>query len=97
VAKLTKKVQDIQDYIEDFMINCVNKDLSKKTMKSYESTLKLFSKYLEEEHNIFTPTAVTAKNFKEYLEFTKTKGKYSYVIDENSTVSNNSAASNDFG
>lgn len=97
MAKLTKKVRNFDEYIEDFMIHCVNKDLSKKTLKSYESSLKLFQKYLEEEHNIFTPTMVTAKIFKEYLEFTKTKGKYSYVANGDSTTCNNPTARNDFG
>lgn len=37
------------DYeIDDFMSCCESKGLSKKTMRSYEQTLRLFSKYLEE-------------------------------------------------
>ena len=49
-----------------------------------------------DEYNIFTPTVVTAKIFKEYLEFTKTKGKYFYVANGNSTVCNNLTERNDF-
>lgn len=79
------------------MMYCVNKELSKKTLKSYESTLKLFAKYLEEECNIFTPTVVKDKDIKNYLEFTKEKGKYSYVANINTTMCNNPQNRKDFG
>ena len=79
------------------MIHCTNKDLTKKTMKSYEGTLKLFAKYLADEVNIFTPLKVTTKHIKDYLEFTKNKGKYSYVVDINSLKCNNPSARGDFG
>ena len=37
------------DYeIDDFMSYCQSKALSKKSMRSYEQTLRLFAKYLEE-------------------------------------------------
>lgn len=97
MAKLSKKEYQFDDYINDFMIYCVNKELTKKTMRAYESSLKLFAKYLEEEHKIFSPVVVTTENIKEYLEFTKNKGKYSYVTDVNSTVMNNPTARRDFG
>ncbi|APQ77030.1 site-specific integrase [Clostridium botulinum] len=38
--------------IDEFMIYCESKNLSKKTMMSYEQTLRLFTKYLEEEKDI---------------------------------------------
>lgn len=97
MAKLTKKTHDFDDYINDFMIHCVNKELTKKTMKSYESTLKLFAKYIEEEHNISNPCVITTKHIKEYLEFTKDKGKYSYVSNVDTTIYNNPSARRDFG
>lgn len=41
------------DYeIDDFMSYCQSKGLSKKSMRSYEQTLRLFAKYLKEEKNI---------------------------------------------
>ncbi|WP_346937298.1 hypothetical protein [Clostridium sp.] len=54
MLRITKKIYTFEDIIEDFMIYRTNKDLSKKTMKLYESTLKLFAKYLEDEENMFT-------------------------------------------
>jgi len=47
--------------IDEFMIYCESKNLSKKTMMSYEKTLRLFSKYLEEDirktYQAFNPLA----------------------------------------
>jgi len=97
MPRITKKIYTFEDAIEDFMINCTNKHLSKKTMKSYESTFKLFAKYLEDEENIFTPTSVTTKHIKTYLEFTKNKGKYSYVAEVNTLDYNNPQNRGDFG
>lgn len=97
MPKINKKMLSFEDAIEDFMIYCTNKDLSKKTMKSYESTLKLFSKYIEDEKNIYSPLMLKPCDIKEYLEFTKTKGKYSYVGDVSSISCNNPSARGDFG
>ncbi|WP_252234183.1 hypothetical protein [Clostridium sp. ZS1] len=58
--------------------------------------MKLFAKYLDDEVNTFTSLGVTTKHIKEYLEFTKTKEKYSYVSDINSLKSNNPSARGDF-
>ena len=97
MPKITKKLLTFDDSIEDFMIHCTNKDLTKKTLKSYEGTLKLFSKYAEDELNIYSPIAITTKHIKDYVEFTKNKGKYSYVADNNSINSNHPQNRGDFG
>lgn len=95
MPRLTKDIYKFDDAIEDFMIDCTNKNLSKKTLKSYESTIKLFSKYCEEELNKFVPSAITTKDIKEYLEFTKERGKYSFVA--TTEVNNNPLNRGDFG
>lgn len=42
-----RKSKEIIYYIQDFIDYCRYKELStKKTLKSYESTLKLFAKYI---------------------------------------------------
>ena len=97
MPKIKKNILKFDEAINDFMIYCTNKDLTKKTLKSYESNLKLFSKYLEDEKNIFSPISVKTKDIKEYLEFTKNKGKYSYVGDLRTTIINNPSARGDFG
>ena len=52
MPKILKSNRDIQFYIEDFMEYCSLKGLSVKTMSSYETTLKLLAKYLQEEYGI---------------------------------------------
>lgn len=42
LAKLLKSKKDLEFYLEDFMEYCSIKELSKKTINSYESTLMLF-------------------------------------------------------
>lgn len=44
--------------IDNFMMHCDSKNLSRKTKKSYEQTLRLFSIYLRKEHTITDPLEV---------------------------------------
>ena len=55
------------DYeIEDFMCYCGSKGLSKKTMNSYETTLKIFARYLEDVEKItLLPTEIKEKFVKD--------------------------------
>ena len=59
--------------IDEFMNYCESKDLSQKTMMSYEQTLRFFSKYLKEEKKIEDVTKVTEKNIREYIIYTNTQ------------------------
>jgi len=93
-----KKTQLLLDNaLEEFMINCTNKDLTKKSLMSYESTLKLFFKYLEEEFNITEVEKVEETHIKEYLDFTKERGKYSFVASSESLEINKPHNRSDFG
>lgn len=77
------------DYeIDDFMSCCQSKDLSKKTMRSYEQTLKLFAKYLEEEKQIYSTKEVTKEAVREYIVYLKERGKYTIISNENSRECN---------
>ncbi|MGG7201075.1 tyrosine-type recombinase/integrase [Clostridium butyricum] len=97
MAKILKSKRNFQFYIEDFMEYCNLKGLSRKTMKSYEATLKLFSKFIDEEFQIMEVSDIKDKHIKEYIKFTKERGKYSYVSDDKSIVLNNPSARKDFG
>ncbi|NRY62634.1 hypothetical protein [Clostridium beijerinckii] len=48
MAKLLKSTKNLDFYLGNFMEYCYLKELSKKTMSSYESKLQLFFKYLQE-------------------------------------------------
>lgn len=86
---ILKSKRNLNFYIEDFMEYCNLKDLSKKTMKSYESILLLFSKYIEEEFQIDKIQEIKIKHTKEYIKFTKERGKYSYVSNDKTILINN--------
>lgn len=73
------------DYeIEDFMNYCQSKGLSKKSMRSYEQTLKLFAKYLEEEKGICSTKEVTKEAVRDYIIYLRERGKYTIISNENS-------------
>ena len=73
-------MKDFDYYIEDFMLYCVSKNLSKKTMKSYEQTLKLFQLYMEKEQGIKEIDKVTSKQIREYISYLKERGKYTIQV-----------------
>lgn len=69
-------MKDFDYYVEDFMLYCSSKNLSQKTMKSYEQTLKLFQLYMENEQDVKEVDKVTARQVREYIEYLKERGKY---------------------
>lgn len=97
MAKILKSKRNFNFYIEDFMDHCKLKGLSKKTMKSYESSLLLFSKYVEEEFQLSRLEEIKLKHTNEYVKFTKERGKYSYVSDDKTVLINNPSIRRDFG
>lgn len=97
MPKIKKNSLLLEDVLEEFMINCTNKDLTRKTKMSYEKTLKLFFKYLEEEFNINKLEEVEEKHINKYLDFTKERGKYSFITDIKSADINKPHNRNDFG
>ena len=82
MAKLLKQSKTLEFYLEDFMEHCTLKDLSKKTLNSYESTLQLFFKYLKEEYMINRIKDITYEEVDYYLKITKERGNYIYVSDD---------------
>lgn len=71
------------DYeIDDFMTYCSSKNLSKKTMRSYEQTLKLFARYMTEEQHVETSKDVTDEMVRNYIVYLKERGKYTIVSNE---------------
>lgn len=75
-------MKNINFFIDEFMIFCESKNLSKKTMMSYEQTLRLFAKYLEEEKDIIEVKEITEKTIREYINFIKERGKYTVSSNE---------------
>lgn len=73
------------DYkIDDFMIWCQQKDLRIKTITSYESCLRLFARYIKDEYGIDNINEIKEQHIREYIKYTKERGKYTFVSDKNS-------------
>lgn len=83
--------------IEDYLVYCKTKNLSNKTIKSYEQSLRMFAKYCEDKHNIQTASKVTTKVIVEYLAYVKDRGKYTVVSDEFTRKINNPHNRTDLG
>lgn len=83
--------------IDEFMIYCQSKNLSKKTMASYEQTLKLFAKYLENEKNIVDVSKVSEKTIRGYINYIMDRGKYTVVAEERTRNTNLPDSRKDFG
>lgn len=64
-------MKNINILLDEFMIYCESKNLSKKTMMSYEQTLKLFFKYLYDKENIMDASKVSEKFIREYIKYIK--------------------------
>lgn len=96
LPKLQKQRQSLEDLLEDFLYDCQLKDLRPKTIIVYEKSLKLLFKFLEEDYKIIYLEEVKESHIKDYIEFTKERGKYSYVSSD-VNINNNPSARADFG
>ena len=77
------------DYdIDDFMNYCEVKNLSKKTINSYEQTLRLFALFLKSECNVKEAGEVKEMHIREYIKHLQERGKYTVVANENSKKTN---------
>lgn len=75
--------------IDDFMNYCEYRNLSKKTLLSYEQSLRLFSRYLMDTYKINRSEQVTQQIILNYINDTKERGKYTVVANENTKKTNN--------
>lgn len=83
--------------VDDFINYCDYKNLSTKTIGSYEQTLRLFIRYLQEECKITRTEQVKEQTIKEYLTNIKERGKYTVVANDSSKRFNNPQNRQDFG
>ncbi len=71
------KLSNFELSIEDFLLFCLSKNLSKKTIRSYEQTLKLFAQYLKQEFQIEKVEDVSKSHIRFYIKNLQERGKYS--------------------
>lgn len=87
----------IDKQIDEFMNYCQSKNLSRKTMRSYEQTLKLFARYLEDNLEITDATKLTDKMFRAYIVSIQERGKYTITADNESKKTNSPQNRKDLG
>ena len=75
-------------YIDEYMYNCKSRRLRKKTMESYEQSLRLFERWVEETENIQNPEEVTEQIIRHYISDLQDRGKYSFYANEEQTSTN---------
>lgn len=73
---------DVEVQIDNFMLYCTSKNLSKKTLGSYEQTLKLFAQYLQKEHGISDVKRIQSGHIRHYIKYLRERGKYTVAIKE---------------
>lgn len=83
--------------IQDFIEECVAKGLSRKTYSSYEQTLVLFARYLQDEQNITDVTKITTDVIRDYVKYIRQRGKYTVVADDSTMSSNHPNNRKDYG
>lgn len=69
-------MSDFEYQIEEFMLYCTSKNLARKTLASYEQTLKLFSLFLSKELNIESVQEVKTNHIRQYIRYLQERGKY---------------------
>lgn len=89
-------MSNLFETLDDFTFNCKVRNLSDKTIRSYEQTLTLFIMYLEREKEITKVVQVTQKHIVEYIDYLRARGKYTVVSDNFSTTINNPSARTDY-
>ena len=78
------KLTELEFLLEDFLVFCQSKNLSQKTISSYDQSLKLFIIYLKNEQEVEEPNEVKAGHIRYYIKYLQERGKYTVVGNEKS-------------
>lgn len=82
--------------LDNFMLYCSSKNLSRKTLASYEQTLKLFIMYLDNQFGIDNVKKVQTGHIRQYIKYVRERGKYTVVNKEESKGKNHPESRSDF-
>lgn len=69
--------------IDRYMMDCTSRGLSVKTMRSYDQTLRLFQRYLNDKQSITKPESVKPEHIRAYFTYIRERGKYNALADDN--------------
>lgn len=77
----TKAKLDFDYYIGEYLYNCQSRRLRRRTLESYEQTLRLFERWLIETDGIESPEEVREQTIRRYICELQERGKYSFYAD----------------
>lgn len=83
--------------LDRYMMECTSRGLSQKTMRSYDQTLRLFQRYLNEVYDVKDPVKVKKEHISEYFTYVRTRGKYGAISNDNTAKVNKPYNRNDYG
>jgi integrase/recombinase XerD len=69
-------VNNYELQVENFMLYCSSRNLSQKTLKSYEQSLRLFGLYLADVFKITDVEKVKSVHIRKYIQYLRERGKY---------------------
>ncbi|UQD52683.1 site-specific integrase [Bacillus methanolicus] len=90
-------MNDLLMHLDNFLLYCDSKNLSRKTLASYQQTLNLFLIFLERECKITSIDRVKPVHIRQYIKYLRERGKYTVVVNEKSKEINYPDRRNDVG
>ena len=86
------------DYdVDEFIDYCTSKNLSTKTIGSYEQTLRLLAQYLKDNYKVKSAGDTKELHIREYIKYLQERGKYTVVSNQNSKIINFPENREDYG
>ncbi|MDN3956221.1 tyrosine-type recombinase/integrase [Sporolactobacillus laevolacticus] len=67
-------------FLDRFMLHCSAKNLSPKSMRSYDQTLRLFFIFLRDEKQITDVKKIRQEDIEDYINFVRERGKYTVNV-----------------
>ncbi|GIQ65890.1 hypothetical protein PACILC2_44580 [Paenibacillus cisolokensis] len=88
---------DFEFQLDNFMLYCTSRNLAKKTLASYEQSLKLFGLYLQDTFQIEDARKVQSGHIRQYIRYLQERGKYSVVVNQSTKNKNYPEKRTDYG
>ena len=95
--KRAKSVRDFDFYIDEYMYNCQSRKLRKKTLQTYEQTLRLFERWCLDAMGITSPEEIRESIFRRYICDLQERGKYTFYSVEEAAIGYTPNKRRDYG
>lgn len=82
MSRRMAQAQDFDFYIGEYMYYCQSRKLRPKTLSSYEQTLRLFERWVQEQESITYPAEVKEQTIRHYICDLQERGKYTICVND---------------